>query len=127
MFYGRWGAEPALGFFASRRKLRPISFAERALLNRKEVAHSFRARQRVVCEPNVIDVDRRHRRAPQSTRLENDHRLGAAGRAGDHDDAPACRPFDLTHESTSQPVLTARTGEPGKAFGIDERPVHGDG
>lgn len=92
-------------------------------LDGEEVTHPSRARERVVCAANVVNVDRR-RRASHAARLQDDHRLGAAARAGHHDDATSCRPIHLTHEPSGQAALAARTGELREAVGIDERPVH---
>ena len=92
-------------------------------LDREEVADPPRARERVVCASNVIDVYGR-RGTPRAARFQDDHRLGGAGRAGHHDDAAARGPFDLTHHPAGQATLTARAREPGEAIDIDERPVH---
>ena len=95
-------------------------------LDREEVAHPFYARESVVRATYIVDIDRR-RRAPQAAGLENDDRLGAAGRAGDHDDAPTRGPFDLTHDPTGEAVLAICAGELRESFGVDQRPIHGHG
>jgi hypothetical protein len=100
-------------------QLRELAVAQHDGSDCEEVAHPHCARERIVCAPNVIDVDRRHRRASHSAGLQDDHRLRAAGRAGHDNDAAACGPLDLTHEPTCQSALTARTRELGEAFGVD--------
>ena len=72
----------------------------------------------------VVDVDRR-RRSPQAACFEDDHRLGATGRARDHDDAATRGPLHLPHDATGEAVLATRASECREAFGVDERPVHG--